>query len=442
MRRLLLPLSVVILLGTSRVSLGQPTTRQATTQMSTVASRPSTAASRSSTAASRPSTNQTRGNQTRRNQTPRGQTMSPAVNTQNMRRYLAPVRRAMVRYASPYDSGRGFLVRDHKTVLIDDMTATPSRRLFITKNGLETQSQWIELLGKGVRSAYWVHLQKKSSGSPLPVSHRGAALGDRVYVIYVTPGRNTPTAGAGIEIGVSSVTATTATTLEVGGSSSRILLLLDPGGALLAMKTHGALVKVASLLASPRTTPNPIALPKFTLRVGGGHDGDIGAIFLMEISLGFSLWDRLSLTFHLGLGIGKERLVALDGAGLGHGYTSVVPTRVHLSLETKYRVLLSAKSPLYLDIVAGAQGAFLRYSSTSLAFFSNDPQCDPLAQACSVQIQPGDTYADQLDRDGIGPLFGIDLRFGSLVLGYRFVPGKLSYHLADSHMATVGLNVY
>jgi hypothetical protein len=338
---------------------------------------------------------------------------------------------ALVHCQSSFFSGVGVLVGDSRTVLVANAgmnMGRPFRVIAWDRKGGAARS--VEVRTHRVRGneVLVLRLDRDLPGNPLTLSEEELAVSAEV----VTLQRSEP--GDRTELARVMVTGVSASTLQLatGGSGMPVA---TPSGELLALGLGGGrAVRVQSVLAQARRRGMSV-IPLVGLRIGYHHNGTGG--FLLSIDAGATLWDRLSIALNVGVAFkGKDQLLAVTEQALGPGTVLAYPSNLILGLEARYRQLLFYTA--YLDLVLGVQTTHSAFSSRSPALFGQ-AGCDPTSQACAIQVRDPDKYLDRASSWGVGPVFGVDLRFNVASIGYRFTPAKLSRDLPNTHSVLFGL---
>jgi len=362
-----------------------------------------------------------------------------------LQRIERQVNGAMVECLLPHSRSEGVLLGDRRTAIAFSVGLYSGRRVIVRPAPLLEDGQHdararaasvrVERLGTDEDSwAYLVHLGSELPGTPLRVSSAVPRLGASVYIVRLADRLKKHRAAA------TTLAAVSADELDVAVPTGEVLFVLDREGDLLAVRAGSRLV-LASQLLSSRAPPRRVSvLPVIGLRFARAWDEERGNELGFDAEAGLALWDRLSIVARAGMSFGEQSAQRLTTGGPGSGMVMASSTRAHVGMELRYRQLFADGVYTYLDLVAGVEGAFVRYHADGPALFSESAACDPFVSACPLRFQPPDVYLDQLGYNGVGFDFGADLRLGPLVIGYRFLPGALADRLANRHLFTIGLS--
>lgn len=219
--------------------------------------------------------------------------------------------------------------------------------------------------------------------------------------------------------------------------------VLDQDGRLMGFLTGwGAVVPARALLEAPRRERSLSILPLVGYRLGVQFGGLMDGSFILDFDAGITLDDRVTILARTGLGLvaPEQRLLLLpERDGLGPArveYSDALELRA--GLEARYRFYLGGGSfPFYLDLAAGLAFEWRMREAAGPAFRSTEPGCDPAVAGCPLRVDPA---PDLADRTSLDASFGIDLRAGPIVLGYRFLPG---FGAGDQgHVLTFGASFF
>lgn len=220
--------------------------------------------------------------------------------------------------------------------------------------------------------------------------------------------------------------------------------VLHEDGCVLALMSSydGTAIRTGAALNPEFYEPRGMSvLPIIGFHFGAGIGGFLEGAFVMTIDVGVALWDQLAFVLRFQMGLGEESPVHVVSDDLGVGSVPRMNYDVSIGLETRYRLMLFEVegSPLYLDFAAGVMYQASMSEATGTAVFSGDPGCNPYEEPCPIML---DESSHNHTREGVGPTFGADLRFFGLNLGYRFVPGAISYQIPDTHYITFGVSFF
>jgi len=349
-----------------------------------------------------------------------------------------------VQFYAGYEMGLGLLVRDRRTMItkgveVLDLWYNPGRPYrcrMADGRGPTVRSAEVHILEHDPLEPFIiVRLEQDLPGEPLPVSKAVLALGDEVLVPL---GSGAPTELP--ELARTTVSSVARTVLTVAAPLQGTVPVLDLKGGLVGLRSaSGEVVRATELLGSPRVRPRPFSvLPHFGLRMEMDATGDEdGAQSAVVIDLGLVLQDQLAIVLRTGLGFGERRTITLPAPeGLGPGVATSTRLSGNFSLEGRYR--LSA-GPTYLDLVLGGRYTVSNESMADRVWYSGDPNCDPTKQACSLTSREAPPPESE---HFVGPTFGVDLRVNLFTMGYRFVPGALSYGFDNVHALSFGISIF
>ncbi|PKN56454.1 MAG: hypothetical protein CVU56_15960 [Deltaproteobacteria bacterium HGW-Deltaproteobacteria-14] len=291
------------------------------------------------------------------------------------------------------------------------------------------------------RSSLWIlDLDGPLAERGLTIAAGAPQVGDPVWLISrVTRGGGAPV----VSLGETRVTGVAPERLAIGASDlgwrDGTPVLNAAGEVLGLLSRDGRVVRVDPDADRPEPAPRGISvLPVVGLRLGGEAGGLFDGAFTYDVEAGVSLWDRLAIVTRFGFAIGDAGpglapLPAVDGLGPGVA-TTAGDLALRLGLEARYRMYLGgADFPVYIDLAAGLQYSYAPGLASGPAFRSGDLACDPLAEACPLQVvEPGVLPS----RDALDASFGVDVRLGGVVLGYRLLPGLGDAPMA--HQFTIG----
>jgi hypothetical protein len=206
------------------------------------------------------------------------------------------------------------------------------------------------------------------------------------------------------------------------------------------VETPGALVEARQppVALGPGTiVPPRVVRPLLGLRLGLEVGGFETTPLMVAIEGGITLWDQLGIALRLGTTVDGSIDVGLPaGNGHGAGVVSASSSTLSLGLELRYRLHLSrGRVPISIDLAAGVVYAANIVTPQGFAFYANDAACGVLTPSCAVGIGP---TPERTVTHGVGASFGIDLRVGYFLFGYRFTPAALAHDLPTTHQLGVG----
>jgi|GEM_PF-3124973 len=335
---------------------------------------------------------------------------------------------ALVDVETAWQVASGVLVGDGRTVLVTDLVDT-GRALRVHRVATPEIEREADAR---IAGDSWTGLWILTPAEPLaerglPIAATPPKIGDVVWLVSKVTRRDGELVAPLGETRVQAVAAEHfAIDAQNLGWRSGTPVLNAAGELLGLMAFDGRVVRLDPTVDRPEPEERGMSvLPLVGFRLGGEAGGLLDGAFLYDIDLGVTLGDQLSLVARLGFGLGEppsgvEALPAADGLGAG-AMESSGALALRLGLEARYRLYLGgADLPFYVDLTAGMQYAYAPNLASGLAFRSGDPGCDPLAEACPLQISaPGDLPG----RDALDASFGVDFRFTGMSLGYRFLPG-------------------
>jgi len=355
--------------------------------------------------------------------------------------WRAQVNAALLTVETSWQSHPAILVADGRRALTVDLFDT-GRPLTVHRDAAPDRALAAEARVTDGPSPLWDLTLEAPLGPPgVPLAATAPAVGDTVWLV-ATP---SPSAAgdAAAELGETRVTAVTPTRFTIAAPN---LLWRDASpvfnaaGELLGLLTYeSGVVRVDTLAAPAELNPRGTSvLPLVGIRLGGETGGLLDGAFVYQVDAGLTLWDRLSLVAQLGFAAGGApgELAALEATD-AHGPGGVITDAtlgLRLGFEARYRFYLGGGDlPLYFDLAAGMQYTVVPSVPSTLALVSGDAGCDPLVEACALQI----TDTPELpDKTAFSPAFGADLRWGTLVLGYRYLPDV--GHGPAAHQFTLG----
>ena len=352
---------------------------------------------------------------------------------------------ALVDVETAWQVASGVLVGDGRTVLLADLVDT-GRALHVHRLAAPAvvRDGDARVSADDASSLWILKLDEPLAEQGLTIAAGAPQVGDPVWLVSkVTHDGGTPVAS----LGETRVTGVAAERFAIGASDLGWrdgTPVLNAAGEVLGMLCFdGRVVRVDPDADRPEPAPRGISvLPVVGLRLGGEAGGLFDGAFTYDVEAGLALWDRLALVTRFGFAIGGtgpglEPLPATDGLGPGVA-TTAGDLALRLGFEARYRLYLGgADFPIYVDLAAGLQYAYAPALPSGPAFRSGDVGCDPLVEACALQVsEPGSLPS----RDAFDASFGVDVRLGGVVLGYRLLPGLGDAPMA--HQFTIGGAVF
>lgn len=359
---------------------------------------------------------------------------------------------ALVEYRTAWHSGRGFLIGDRRTVVVSCLRQR-YRRITVRMAGTDTPEVRVanirasdserEVDSEQYQALAVLTLESDLPGTPLPVSALHPELEDTVWFVARRQGDRDEDDPESLEIGRTSVTAASASSLSVGTSAGQQWAgapLVDDAGAVVAfMGTGGRAPRSRDVLSQETLEPHrQVVSPLLGFRLGTVFGLSGNPQLSLEIEGGITLFDQLGIAVRLGGTIGASALQSLPASdGHEQGVVSTTSSSLLLGFELRYRLLLARLSfPLYLDFAVGLTYMATFTESSDLAFYATEPGCDPLGGACGLTA--GEGPGSEVSH-GLGPSFGVDFRAGPLVIGYRVTPSAISHNLPTTHWLTFGI---
>lgn len=202
--------------------------------------------------------------------------------------------------------------------------------------------------------------------------------------------------------------------------------ILDAAGELIGLLGWNLEVIPARAIAeAPLAERGLSVLPLIGYRAGYQSGGLLGDSGVLDLELGVTLGDRVSLVGIFGLGFraptgGLLQLPEGDGEGFGRvAFDDSIALRA--GFEARYRQQLTGGFfPLYLDVAAGLLSTSHFRTASGPVFRSTEPGCDPGVSGCDLRLDA----TPELDAEHtLDASLGLDLRWGPASLGYRFNPG-------------------
>ncbi|TNF23385.1 MAG: hypothetical protein EP329_27650 [Deltaproteobacteria bacterium] len=335
---------------------------------------------------------------------------------------------ALVDVETAWQVSGGVLIGDGRTALVTDLIDT-GRALEVHRvaDPEVTVDADARVAGEDW-TALWILTPKR------PLAERGLtvatdppSVGDAVWLVSKATRKDGALATS---LGETRVTAVAAEQFAIDaknlGWRSGSPVLNAAGELLGLLAFDGRVVRVDPAADRPEPEERGASvLPLVGFRLGGEAGGLLDGAFIYDVDAGVTLWDRLSIVSRFGFGLGEpagglQALPATDELGPGVAQ-SAGSLSLRLGLEARYRLYLGGgETPFYIDLAGGFQYAFAPDLSSGPTFRSGDLGCDPLAQACPLQIGAPSELGS---RDAFDASFGVDLRFTGMTLGYRFLPG-------------------
>ncbi len=349
----------------------------------------------------------------------------------------------------------GFVLGDKKTIVFayDEI---PENRLVLveTREGKRLKAK-VQALATFLASGNYpdlgvMTLTEEIEVPPLRVAGKSPAAGSLAFVLGKEPGKDQK-----LEMVQTIVLGISRKLVQVGPVGARGMPLLDADGRVIGIYIDdGTCVKPDTGLFEDEYTKeaalakkkagrriNLISALRFGAMTGGYLEKDHIA-FLLTSDIGFRYWRfsfqaRLSFADHTGV-----QMHRISGRyGDGPGVVSGEPLELRAGLEFKY--ILLAWRNLWFELVAGGDFSWLHFEPNGLGVFSTTPGCDPLGGACQVTYRDPDIFLEDVQEVGVGPIFGADLDVWvfviAIIMGYRFIPGALSYNMDNTHIFQMGI---
>ncbi|MBN2497798.1 MAG: hypothetical protein JXR96_24600 [Deltaproteobacteria bacterium] len=268
-------------------------------------------------------------------------------------------------------------------------------------------------------------------------------MSERVFALAPAAGK-----GSELELVRAIVVAAAGKTFQVASAGQNGLPVVGADGKVLGLYIENGTCLSAGQAVFEDWEPPPegvklslTAALRFGAMVGGWVEKDHAA-FVFDFDVGLRYW-RFGLLMRIGAAehSGVQFFELDERGGDGIGVASGKPKELRLGLELQF-ALFAWKNFLF-RLAAGGTFSWLHFDPNGMAAFSTDPGCNPMTDICDVCFRDPDIYLEDEQKIGLGPSFGLDVECWiyvlALDLGYRFIPGAISYHMSDTHAVTLGI---
>ncbi len=349
---------------------------------------------------------------------------------------------AEVVVTAPYLHINALVIGDRRTVVMASPGLETGRTLSVSPRhgeGTTIDADDVRLVGGQRDGVYVLHLEHETTARPLALSAVAPEIGMKVHVL-MRSGQEWSWASTTI-VSVMDGRFAVAKLPRPAGVGR---LVVAPDGKALGMTAGGTSVHTLThALERAPGAPGRSAslLPLVGFRFGAELSG-LEEAALLQMDVGLTLWDRLSLVTTIGGAFNDEskNRVLPAGATTGNGVVRERSGTFRAGLEARYRQLLSGSStiPIYLDLVVGGQYGLTTFRNDGPVLWGQ-PGCNPATSHCSVMVGELD---DRRVEHSVGMSIGADLRMGGMSLGYRFMPEATGINLGNTHQILFGLSFW